>query len=337
MAEIAVIIVNYGTAELALAAAESVVERNHDGHSVEVHLVDNASPGGDAAIIAAAIAERGLAARIVFHPEAENRGFGCGNNVVLTALAAREKPPEYVFLLNPDARLENEAISILADFLDTHPKAGAAGAGVRKPETEGLVSTAFRFPGLASTFEHAANLGPISRLLRNHVVALPPEDRTQQVDWVMGAAVMARFSVWRDLGFFDREFFLYYEEVDLMLRAARAGWDCWYVPEARVIHAEGAATGVKSGVTNARRKRRPAYWYRSWRHYFRKNHGRIYALIAGLLWGAGATLNIAVSTLRGRKGSVPERFYRDLWGIVLLPLLGMAERLPKATVVSKPR
>jgi hypothetical protein len=106
------------------------------------------------------------------------------------------------------------------------------------------------------------------------------------------------------------------------------------VPEARAVHAEGAATGVQSAAPGARRKRRPAYWYRSWRHYFHKNHGRAHALAGGLIWAAGATLNVAVSALRGRRPSVPEHFYRDLWAIVLRPLLGLTERPPREAAAS---
>ncbi len=332
MAEIAVITVNYGTAELAITAVESVIARTHGGHHVEVHLVDNASPGDDAQTIARTLALRKLEDRVTFHPQAENLGFGRGNNVVLEMLAKRDVPPKYVFLLNPDARLENEAIAILADFLDTHPEAGMVGAAMRKPGADDLVSTAFRFPGLASAFQHAANFGPITRLLKRHVVALPVEERMQKVDWVMGAAVMARFEAWQDQGFFDPSYFLYFEETDLMLQAARAGWECWYVPQARVIHSEGAATGVKSGALSLLRRRKPAYWYRSWRHYYVKNYGRPYALAVAALWMAGAAVNIATSGLRRHQTAVADSLYSDLWAIGIRPLLGLPEGRVKQAV-----
>lgn len=320
MAEIAVIIVNYGTWELALDAVESVLARDHGGRSVEVHLVDNASPGGDADKIAAEIAARCWQDRIQFHPEAENHGFGRGNNVVLKALAARETQPRYVFLLNPDAALDNETLAILADFLDAHPRVGMAGASIRMPGEDGLVTAAFRFPGILSSFENAASVGLLSRVLRRHMVSLPTDGGTTRVDWVSGAAVMARFDTLVELDFFDSAFFLYFEEVDLMRRAARAGWECWYVPEARALHTEGAATGVRSA--ESRRKRRPDYWYESWRHYFASNHGRAYAFATGLGWMAGCVLNLAFSILRRRPHSVPQHLFRDLWRTGMKPLLG---------------
>jgi N-acetylglucosaminyl-diphospho-decaprenol L-rhamnosyltransferase len=319
LADIAVIIVNYGTAELALKAAGSVLDRNHPGHRVELHLVDNASPSGDAALIAKTIAEQGWKERLIFHAEAENHGFGRGNNVVLHELAARDVPPDYVFLLNPDAVLDNEAVAILADFLDTHPEIACAGAEIRKPSSPVPVTAAFRFPSLGSVVSEAVNFGPVSRLLRNSRVALEPTPEAARVDWVAGAAVMARLKVWRDVGFFDPTYFLYYEEVDLMLQVARAGHACWYVPEARIIHHEGAATGVRSG--EEARKRRPVYLYESWRHYFSKNHGRAYALTGAVLWLVGGTLGLGIATLRGRKASVPLNYAGDILRHVIGPLL----------------
>lgn len=136
-AEVAVIVVNHGTAELAIAAVESVLARDHGGRAVELHLVDNASPDDDADRLAAAHAERGWGARVVLHLESENHGFGRGNNLVLEQLAARRTPPDKVFLLNPDARLENEALDLLAGVLDARPKAAFAGSAIVTPGATG--------------------------------------------------------------------------------------------------------------------------------------------------------------------------------------------------------
>ena len=77
---IAVIVVNYGTAPLAVSAVESVLERQHGGRLVEIHLVDNASPNDDAAFLRETHAAKGWGERVTLHLENENRGFGRGNN-----------------------------------------------------------------------------------------------------------------------------------------------------------------------------------------------------------------------------------------------------------------
>ncbi|SFR19370.1 glycosyltransferase family 2 protein [Poseidonocella sedimentorum] len=318
MAEISVIIVNYGTADLTIESAQSVLGHDHGGRRVDVHIVDNASPGDDAARLEAAFGGPEHAGRVTLYLEPDNHGFGRGNNLVIRALAERPTPPAFVFLLNPDARLDNEAVDILASALEAEPRAGAAGAGIALPSGE-AVTAAFRFPSAAGEFSRALNFGPVDRLLNRARVALPPDHPEGPVDWVAGAAVMFRWSVLEELEGFDPAFFLYFEEVELMHRIARAGYQTLYVPRAQVIHAEGAATQVRSG--EARSRPRPAYWYHSWRHYYAKTYGRAGALLAALSWMLGAALNRGLAALRRQVPRAPQRFFGDMTREVLRPLI----------------
>ena len=73
--------------------------------------------------------------------------------------------------------------------------------------------------------------------------------------------------------------------------------------------------------------RRPGYWYESWALYFRKTHGRGYALMAASLWLFGAAINkVFVSTGRSWR-SVPPNFYSDFWTYGIRPLLGLETRV----------
>lgn len=322
MMQIAVIIVNYGTADLAIEAVESVLERDHGGHDVEVHLVDNASPGDDAATFAARAEAAGWGPRVILWPETENHGFGRGNNVVLHALAVREAPPDFVFLLNPDAKLENDVLTRLAAEMEAHPDTGAVGAGIVDPADNKRVVASFRFPTALGQSADMIGLGPVSRLLERYRTPMHPETPAGVVDWVSGACVMFRFDPIREAGFFDPGFFLYYEEVDLMRRLTEAGWTIRYQPEAVVAHIAGAATDVKGEVSA--RRRRPDFLYRSWRRYFTNAHGPVYALIAAL----GLTLSLAIGrglavTLRRHATQHPLYFYRDQWRYVIAPLMGL--------------
>ena len=314
----AVVIVNYGTADLTAQAVDSVLRFHGGDPAVEVHVVDNASPGDDATVLARHHAERNWGRQVILHPETENHGFGRGNNVVLHQLVARDRPPEFVFLLNSDASLENDAIAILRDFLTGRPEIGIAGAGIAKPDGV-QVTAAFRFPGLAAEFAQTLSFGPVARLFASRLVPLPPDQPQSRVDWVAGAAVMMRLATLRDVDFFDPAFFLYYEEVDLMRSAARRGWQTWYVPSARVLHAEGASTGVKSG--RAERRRRPAYWYHSWQYYHRKGSGRGGALLTAVAFLAGTTGNLVICALRGRTSSAPSYAFRDFLRFAVHPLI----------------
>jgi GT2 family glycosyltransferase len=317
IASVAVIVVNYGTPELALAAVQSVLDRGHGGRAVEVHLVDNASPGGDAATFRREAAARGWGDRVALHLEEVNHGFGRGNNVVLEALRARSDPPDAAFLLNPDARLENEAVDLLARALEADPRAGFAGAGIALPDGR-QVTAAFRFPSLPAEFAQAMGFGPVSRALAHKGIALPPDHPGGAVDWVAGAAVMVRLDALRETGLFDPDFFLYFEEVELMWRGARAGWRCLYVPAARVVHAEGAATDVRS--SRAVPKRHPPYRYDAWRLYHLKTAGRRGAAAVAAATLAGAACGAVLARLRGRRAGVPH-FLGDFWRHAARPIL----------------
>ena len=224
-----------------------------------------------------------------------------------------------VFLLNPDARIEGEAIAILADRMERDPRAAVAGCRITRPSGEPAISAGFRYPSLGAEFVNAVSFGPLSRLFPNLGITFPEGDDDARVDWVSGAAFMARLDALREVDNFDPAYFLYFEEIDLMLRLRRKGWDILFVPGAEVRHVSGAATGV----TGDRPGRRPlpGYWYESWRLYFSRNHGRAYAVGCGLARMAGSGLNRAIGGLRRRDSTLPEAFFRDFARHAVRPLL----------------
>ena len=316
---IAVVVVNYGTANLTIAGVQSVLDRTHGGRTVSVHVLDNASPGDDAAQFAAAHEARGWGGRVVLRAETTNHGFGGGCNHLIEPLLSRgAEAPDAVMLLNPDAQLAGEAVDALASALEADPQAGFAGAGIALPDGR-PVTAAFRFPSVASEFADTLAFGPVTRRFGDRVVALPPNHPGGPVDWVAGAAVMIRAATLRETGLFDPAFFLYYEEVDLMRRAALMGWRTLYVPEARVVHAEGAASGIRSSDRVV--PRRPAYHYRSWALYHRKARGRWGGLLAAAARLAGAGGNQFLGLLPGRRSGVAAHFGGDFLRHALAPML----------------
>ena len=316
--DIAVIIVNYGTADLTIEAVESGLARTHGGRRVTIHVVDNASPGNSVALLNAAHEAQGWGAQVKLWPEDTNHGFGRGNNLVIGSLLAHDTPPDAIFLLNPDAQLENEVMDIMAQQMELNPSVGFTGAAISTPDGEVRVA-AFRFPSILSEFTQSLAFGPVSRLFDKWTVPLPPETPAGPVDWVAGAAVLIRSETLRELRGFDPDFFLYYEEVDLMRRGAVAGWKCHYVPQARVIHIEGAATDIKSKRETC--KRMPSYRYQSWRLYFTKSLGRIGAVLAAFASITGTIGNQIIARIRRKETAAPRYFFRDFWRHALKPLL----------------
>lgn len=300
------ILLNFRTPDMTLRAATAALA---DLHSVggELVIVDNASSDGSDEIIAREVAARGWGEEglVRFVASPVNGGFGAGNNIGLAMALSDGRRPDFYYILNSDAFPDAGCIGALMDHLAAHPQAGFACSHVRG-EDHMTHTTAFRFPSVAGEFVGAARLALIERMLPQAPVPMPQPQATCAVDWSAGASMMMRAAMLDGIGTFDERFFLYFEETDLCLRAARAGWSCWYVIESRVVHIGSVSTGLKTT------RRMPSYWYDSRRHYFIKNHGRATAMAALLAHLAGGVLHRLRAALGGRRPQDPHRFLRDL-------------------------
>lgn len=308
------VLLNFRTAHMTLRAAEAAIADMAGMPGAEMVIVDNASGDGSFEILHDAAEARGWTGgnrvRVVASPV--NGGFGAGNNVGMMSGMSDGSMPDFVYILNSDAFPDPGCIATLLGHLQSHPKAGMAGSHVRG-EDDVPHCTLFRFPSVAGEFEGAARTGIFSRLLKHAIVPMDFPDHAIRVDWTAGASLMMRGEMLREIGYFDETYFLYFEETDLCLRAARAGWETWYVPESRVVHIGSVSTGMKTW------DRMPRYWFDSRRHYFLKNHGRAYATAALLARAAGVSIHRIRVALSGRPAQDPPGFLRDLIAHAALP------------------
>ncbi|MDR9393306.1 glycosyltransferase family 2 protein [Roseovarius sp. SYSU LYC5161] len=300
------IILNYKTPVLTLKATEAAL-REMTALDGEVIVVDNASPDGSHEAILRGAQDAGWVQggrlRIVRAPE--NRGFGAGNNHGMRLRMSDGGDPDFVYLLNSDAWPDPGAVGKLLEVMRNDPGTGISGSYIKG--TDGAPHcTVFRFPSIASEFESAVRFGPVSRLLRRSVVRMPIPTETTRVDWVAGASMMLRGRMLDEIGAFDENFFLYYEETELCRRAARAGWATCYVPASEVTHVGSASTGLKTWA------RTPDYWFDSRLYYFAKVHGRLYAALATGARVAGACLWGVRRAVSGKPRVDPPHFLRDL-------------------------
>jgi GT2 family glycosyltransferase len=303
-----VVIVNYKTADLAIDCLQSL---DHEVSTVpgetRVVVTDNASGDGSVEKIQRAIDSHPWRwASVQALPK--NGGFAYGNNAAIAPALKSEHPPQYVYLLNPDTIVLPDALRELVRFMDAHPEVGIAGGRAVNPDWT-VRNSAFRFHTVLSELEGSLRLGVVSRILRRHVVATPPPDKATPVDWVSGASMMIRREVFEKIGLLDEGYFMYFEETDFCLRAARAGWPTWYVPHSKIIH----LVGQSSGVTGAKRaeKRRPRYWFESRRRFFRQHYGSARTLTANLLWAGGFAVSSVLNKLRGRPRTDPPWLWWD--------------------------
>ena len=306
MTNIVVVVLNYKTPELSVIAAQSAAAAM-GAFGGAILLVDNDSPDESFQKM-----QHGVQAaswpdhlNVQVLQSGRNGGFGAGNNFGIRAGLAICPEAEFVYILNPDAQVEKGAIDALVDYLNANPKAAIAGSWIYGEDGADHCS-AFRFPGLASEFEAAIRMGPVTKILKNYVLPMHVPPASGPVGWIVGASMLARTDVLTDIGLFDETFFLYFEETDLCLRAHRAGHEVHFVRESRVCHIGSVSTGMGTW------QRTPAYWFQSRWYYYSKNYGRAYAIGASVLNILGTSLWRIRRLIERKPSTDAHRLIRDM-------------------------
>jgi len=321
--DLSIIIVNWNVRELLRACLASLTKderrKMRDDSpssfvlrpsSLEIIVIDNASSDGSAAMVANEFPAVQLIANT------ENRGFSGGNNQGIAVAQGR-----YIFFVNPDTVIIEDALAKLVRYLTAHPQVGVVGPQLRYGDgsqqssrrrfptfTTALFEStplAWHWPGNpwarwyrmedGQTFE-VSQTSKVSRwyLMEDGQTFEASETSKvspgEEVDWLVGAALMTRRAVLEQVGGFDEGYFMYSEELDWCRRVKAAGWQIVYLPDAQIVHYEGKSS---EQVVAARHIR----FQTSKIRYFRKFHGalaaevlRIFILAAfAVEWGLEAT------------------------------------------------
>jgi len=315
-----IVIVNFRTSDLTIDCLRSLSKQVADLSNLHLVVVDNSSGDDSVLKITNAIESERWSSWVEVMPLDRNGGFAFGNNASIRQALASTHLIDYVMLLNPDTIPLPGAIKALVDFMDTNPDAGIAGSQLVNTKG-GVECSAHNFPSPLNELNGGARLGVLSRLLSLKETSAA-QTISHQCDWVSGASMIIRRQLLEDIDLMDEEYFLYFEEVDFCHRAYQAGWECWYVPDSRVIHLEGASTDICSTA-----KRRAGYWYDSRRRFFVKHYGISGLAVADVLWALGRStyllrrsLNLGAS---GNHNNDPKYFMFDLlWGDLRAILTG---------------
>lgn len=271
-----VVIVSYRATELTIDCLRSLAGEIGRVPGTRVAVCENGTGGDAEERLRTAIAENGWDTWVDLTAIFPNRGFTGGNNAVIRPILESDDPPEYVLLLNADTLVLEHSLDTLVEFMDDHPKVGIAGSLLLSPNGDKQGSP-FRFPGIATEIDRGFRLGFLSKLL-TPLITITKTESPCRVDWVAGASMILRRSMLDQIGLLDEGLYTYFDDPDICLRAARAGWETWFVPASRIIHYEGAVTGIGSGRRVQRRL--PPYWHQARRRFFLKNHGPWYTALA---------------------------------------------------------
>jgi GT2 family glycosyltransferase len=227
--KLSIIIVSWNVMDILSDCLDSIIRRPV-AFSYEIIVVDNASTDGTADHIK----KKFQTVRVV--ENSENQGFAQANNQ-----GASRAGGEYLFFLNPDTILLDEAIRNLVDFMDRNPDIAMSGPRILN-EDKTLQASVRNFPSWPGAFYRYTILKYMG-LFKSHFEKWHNRgfdyDKQADIEQLIGAAMLIRKVTFEQVGRFDERFFMYYEEVDLCRRLKDAGLRVVYYPGARMIHLGG--------------------------------------------------------------------------------------------------
>jgi hypothetical protein len=290
---IAVVIVNWNSgAQLrdCIASVDGAIAAlpAHQARA-EVVVVDNGSQDGS---------ECGLHltnGRLRLLQNNVNRGFAAACNQGAAACDA-----DLILFLNPDTLLFANSLAVPLAYLAETAHADVGIVGIQLLDGAGRVTrSCARFP---TPGHFAAQAVGLDRLLPRAAHAMRDWDHadTREVDQVIGAFFMVRRPPFVALGGFDERFFVYFEEVDLALRARRAGWRSVFLAQAQAFHKGG-------GTTDQVKAQRLFYSLRSRLLYGQKHFGPLSRmLLFAITWALEPFSRVAHLGLRRRWREIPD-------------------------------
>ena len=261
-----VLIVNWRTPEHLASLLESLRAYPASG-AQEVIVVDNDPEYFDVDSFRQRFPE------VMFLPQAANLGFAAGNNVAYASSRG-----EYLVLLNPDTEVTEGALDSLIAFLKEHPAAGIVSPQLILPD--GSVQDSCRqFPyplGILWVALRLHRMFPKSRTFGAYRMTYFDHQTTREVDQPMASCWVMPRKVIEEVGFFDEDFPILFNDVDLAWRVKQAGWEIWFTADAQVKHV-GAQGTKRAGQRIIRESHEGLV------KFYRKNfRGKVAAPLLGL-------------------------------------------------------
>ena len=239
--DLSIIIINWNSCAYLRECLKSLGGNGNDLMQ-EILVIDNASHDGSAQMVAAEFP------CVTFIQSDRNLGFSGGNNC-----AERQAKGDFLLFLNPDTIVEGDALGKLVQTLRWLPDAGIVGARLLNGDRTLQTSCVQSFPTvinqvldceLLRRWFPCSSLWGMAALFGDSLEPVP-------VEAISGACLMIKREVFERLGGFDERYFMYSEDIDLGFKVHQAGYKCYHVPAATVIHhGGGCSRNARSAFSN---------------------------------------------------------------------------------------
>lgn len=285
--DLSIIIVNYNTKNLTAECAMSLGKYTR-GIKYEIIVVDNASSDGSQKVL------RNLNLKLIENKQ--NLGFGKANNQGIKVAKGK-----YILLMNSDTLIHSNLLGEMVIWMTKNSKAGVATCALKNKDGS-LQATGGYFPTLPRVIAwmfFLDDLPILSRIVRSfhpHTPDFFGKDPSylekHELDWITGAFFLVRRKVLDQIGYFDNDYFMYVEEVDLCWRAKIKGWKVWYLPEWSITHFGSASSNYEFPIISE---------YKGLKIFYKKHMSYLQYQLLRVLLKIGAILRIIIlGLLKGK-------------------------------------
>jgi GT2 family glycosyltransferase len=230
--DFSIVIVTWNSQEFIRNCLDSIF-LSQGNFTSEVIVVDNDSSDETAKIV------EQLYPHVNLIQNKKNLGYAKANNQGIEKARG-----EYILLLNPDTQVLEDSLSLMYGFMEENPNIGALGAKLLNPD-KSVQPSCREFPTFSTLiweFSGLSRLFPRSRVFGRWRMGYFNFDKQRETDQPMGSCLMLRRATLEDVGAFDENFVMFFNDVDLCFRIKKGDWKIYFYPEAKVIHYKGAST-----------------------------------------------------------------------------------------------
>lgn len=256
MIDVSIIIVNFNTEELILNCIDSILKETK-GLSFEIIVVDNASPQRPVRL--------SNLSDIHYVQSPANVGFGRGNN-----LGVKYAKGKYLFFLNPDTILLNNAIAIFFHYMEENPDVGVCGGNLFNKDLKPTHSFEIMPPSIIS------EMFVLLSLVNKRGGDFNYTDKSKSVAFIVGADLFIKTDLFREIGGFDTDFFMYFEETYLCYQVKKCGYGVINVPQAHIIHLIGKSSSFQ--------EKKERMYLKSRKLYLIKRYNKLYYIICNIVY-----------------------------------------------------
>lgn len=279
MKKLTISIVNYNAGDYLIRCLESL-EKVKNELSFDVIVIDNDSK------------DNSMKEAIEKFPDfkyilnGKNLGFGKAHNIILK----KAKTP-YLLTLNPDSQVLPGTISYMVDFMEKNEDVGLSTCKLEKADGSLDIASHRGFPTPYASFLYF--------FLKNdrlYHLTDRPMNKPHEIDSAVGAFMLIRKKVLEKIGYFDEDYFLYAEDIDLCFRIKKAGFKVMYIPEVKVLHVKGVSSGIKkhskekSSASSKTKNLALDYFYKTMIIFYKKHYAKSYPFFFNWLIYLGINL-----------------------------------------------